>query len=125
MPAHRERTHVPAPHRPVVLKVYLTPEERDDLQERAGRYTHGSVSAYLRNAGLQRRMDPLPPPPPAINRDAYLSFLRVGALLNQAMQHLNSGNIWNTPQQLAGLRQQLAELTALAGEIRRLLARAT
>jgi hypothetical protein len=125
MPRHRQRRAAPEPARPHRIELHVTEEEYADLRERAGRYTHGNVAAYLREAGLHRRMDPLPPPPPEINRDAYMSFLRVGALLNQAMHHLNAGNIWNTPQQLAALQQQLTELTALAGEIRRLLARST
>ncbi len=121
----RRQRRAPEPPRPRRVPIYLTDEEHAELLERAGRYTHGSLSAYLRNAALHRRMDPIPPPPPTINRDAYMAFLRTGALLNQAMHHLNSGNIWTEPRQLVAFRQQIEELTALAGEIRRLLTRAT
>jgi hypothetical protein len=125
MPAHRERQRTPEPHRPRRIAVYLTEEEHAALLERAGRYTHGSVSAYLREAGLHRRMDPLPPPPPAINQEAYLAFTRIGGLLNQAMHHLNAGNIWTEPRQLVAFRQQLADLDTAIQEVRRLLTRAT
>ena len=125
MPAHRPRRTTPEPLRRRLVKVYVSPEEHAELVERAYRYAHGSVSAYVRGAALGKRMDPLPPPPPPINRDAYMSFTRVGALLNQGMHHLNSGNIWTTPQQLVSFRQQLAELAAVIDEVRRLLTRQT
>jgi hypothetical protein len=125
MPLHQERRPTPAPHRPKVVKVYATEAEYAALVERATRYTHGSLSAYLREAGLHRRMDPIPPPPPTINQEAYLAFTRVGGLLNQAMHHLNAGNIWTEPRQLVAFRQQLAELDAAIQEVRRLLTRPT
>jgi len=59
----------------------------------------------------------------AINREAYLSFMRVGGLLNQAMHHLNAGNILVEPASLSALARQLHELRAATDEVRRLLTR--
>ena len=123
MPAHRERHPEPEPRRPRRVETHLSEDEYAELLERAGRYTHGSLSAYLREAGLHRRMDPIPPPPPEINREAYLSFMRVGGLLNQAMHHLNAGNILVEPASLSALARQLHELRAATDEVRRLLTR--
>ena len=125
MPTHPERRPAPRVRRPLRIQVRVTEAEHADLAERATRYTYGSLSAYLREAGLRRRMDPRPPAPPQINQEAYLAFTRVGGLLNQAMHHLNSGNIWTTPAQRAAFARQLDELQGAILEVRRLLTRAS
>lgn len=123
MPAHLEQHRQPAPRRPRTLNLRFTNAEYQELQERAGRSTHGNMGEYLRSAAFGRRMDPLSPPPPQINRDAYLAFLRVGALLNQTARHLHVGNVIGTDRDKAAFHQLLTDLTAAVEEVRRLLAR--
>lgn len=123
MPMRPHRPAVPAPPRPKLVKVYCSEPEYAALLERAGRYTHGSVSAYLRDAGLHRRMDPLPPPPPTVNLAAWREASRGFGLLNQTVAHLNKGNIMASDRERAALSRLLSELTAALNEVRLLLVR--
>ncbi|MGI8413566.1 MAG: plasmid mobilization protein [Solirubrobacteraceae bacterium] len=120
MPERKRRAAPPRAHR---IELHVTEQEYTELQARTRRYAHGTVAAYLRAAGLGRRMDPAPPTAPEVNRDAYMAFLRVGGLVNQTAHHLNQGHIYTTPAQLAEFRGLLNDLARAINDVARLLIR--
>lgn len=76
-----------APHRTARISLRLTPEERELLEERAGR-AGLRLGPFVLAAALAR---PLPRPIPQLDREVAANLGRIGGLLNQAVHAINAG----------------------------------
>jgi hypothetical protein len=97
--------------RSAVVPIRLTPEERDQLQDKASDHRI-SLSEYMRRQAFSRRL-PVKPAP-EVNQQTYQELARVGNNLNQLIRAIHEGRVMavdvSSLPVLAELRTQIKEI---------------
>ena len=103
--------------RTIPLMFYVTPEERDQIEAKMAQLGTNNMSAYLRKIAIDGYVVQLDLPE---LREMVLLLRRSSNNLNQLARRANeTGRIY--PEDLAGIRQNQAQLWESAKEILRVL----
>lgn len=101
-----------AEHNMVPVTFRLDPKEYEKLKKEATKINI-SLSAYIRKSIFRRKLPA--PPPPQINRDAWLELSKTTSNLNQLQKKINQGVasiaseslLESVKTQVSGLRKEL------------------